>query len=61
MRVKGFDAKHFLESAVTLVDESGDPDLCPNAAEQNRYLTLALIDALIGVGLAIASVTRSES
>jgi len=61
MNIHGFNAKHFPESAVTLVDEAGDPDLCPDDATRDHYVRLALVDAAVGLALTVTALTPDDS
>lgn len=59
MKVHGYDAKHFLNSAATMVDESMDDGLCPTEQDRARYVALAQIDAMIGLALTIADAAET--
>lgn len=61
MKIHGFDARHFLNSAFAHIDESGDPDLCPDQETRRHYQAVAQVDALIGLALVIATAAEVES
>lgn len=60
MKVGGYDAQHYLSSAIAHVDDSCDDGICDTDSERDRYLAIGLIQAIVGLALAFADAKGGE-